>query len=72
MSVRHREGPSAVRATAASVRSKWDADNLMAAKIIVADPVKYAGGCLEWARLVLGRLEREQQAGAGKKEARTI
>src|SRR3954465_8732441 len=33
-------------------RAEFDRNNLEAARIIVADPAKYAGGCLEWAHAV--------------------
>jgi hypothetical protein len=44
---------------------EFDRDNLMAAKVVVGDPEKYAGGCLERARLVLRRLEQPADSEAG-------
>ncbi len=32
--------------------------NLEAARIIASEPDRYQGGCLEWARAVLGKVRR--------------
>jgi hypothetical protein len=45
-------------ATPKSIKAKFDEQNLEAARIIAADPVKYPGGMQEWAALVLKRLEQ--------------
>ena len=45
-------------ATPKNIAAKFAEQNLKAAHIIAADPVKYPGGMQEWAALVLKRLER--------------
>ena len=47
-----------MRKTPKSIKAKYDEQNLEAARIIAADPVKYPGGMQDWATLVLKRLER--------------
>jgi hypothetical protein len=41
-----------------SIKAKYDEQNLEAARIIAADPLKYPGGMQAWATLVLKRMER--------------
>lgn len=45
-------------ATPKRIKAKFDEQNLEAARIIAADPLKYPGGMQEWADLVLKRFER--------------
>lgn len=47
-----------MKKTPAGIKAKFDEQNLEAARIIAADPMKYAGGMQEWAALVLKRLDR--------------
>ena len=47
-----------MRKTPKSIKAKYDEQNLEAARIIAADPLKYPGGMQAWAELVLKRLER--------------
>jgi len=47
-----------MRKTPKSIKAKFDEQNLEAARIIAADPVRYPGGMQDWATLVLKRLER--------------
>ncbi len=51
--------------TVRSVRAKYDAANLEAARIIAADPERYPGGMQEWAQRVLARIERERLESVG-------
>ena len=55
----------AKKPTVSRARADFDRVNLQAAKIIAADPAKYAGGCLQWAQLVLARLKGERRPAAG-------
>lgn len=45
-------------ATPKNIKAKYDEQNLQAAHIVAADPLKYPGGMQEWAALVLKRLDR--------------
>jgi hypothetical protein len=47
-----------MKKTPKSIKAKYDEQNLEAARIIAADPLKYPGGMQAWAALVLKRLER--------------
>jgi hypothetical protein len=47
-----------MKKTPKTIKAKFDAQNLEAARIIAADPVRYPGGMQDWATLVLKRLER--------------
>src|SRR5262245_33686471 len=44
---------------------RYDRENLQTARIIAADPVKYASGALEWAQAVLKRPDGHRDAQAG-------
>jgi hypothetical protein len=45
----------------AAEETRFDRDNAEAAAIILADPERYDGALLEWARLWMSRHEREQK-----------
>lgn len=47
----------------------YDQLNWEAARIIVADPIRYEGAQLMWAEAFLERMEAEKQEAAGRKAA---
>ena len=57
-----------MRKTPKSIKAKFDEQNLGAARIISAGPVRYLGEMQEWAALVLKRLERHASRNNGNND----